>query len=607
MKNDMKKRILSAHLALILLLMLWCGTYFETKESQRQMEQLKASQSESGASNAVKVKRKLMYKAMHTPLGKYPETVTYTLGKIAGANNSNLPVGDTYENNAYTRYLKKILNIQNEDVFELQDGNTYEEAVNVAIEDRDIPDVLVVKGRDNLLRLIEAGLIEELTETYEECTTDTIKEMYESYGDSLLQSATVDGKLYAFPNTVIDDGTPLLWLRKDWIEKLGLKEPETVGEALEVIRAFVEQDAAGDGQTIGLACSTDVVAGADQTYGVDATFIHAGAMPCHWILDKNGNVVYGSVTQETKEALLKLHNLYEDEILDQRFLLRKTENIDDLLKTGHCGAIYGRWWAPNNPLSAAYNVDSNAEWKPYLLDKEQVNETQKISVFESYDQWMYVVARSSVPDDTEKSSVYAGLRTFGEKSGNEKVKIHGSGSFFVDDTIHDGAEQKSFFLGWFLWIFQNIIDVFYLFPEIFFRDCFRQGGGCKHAVQFFLQALPFFGEPFFVCSVFLQCINPIFKSHLHAGFADGQMVKSLLQPLDGLIVFLLLLSIADCEGEVHAGKDIIEVAVDGPLCFGNCDRVGAFMEAFCIFPALKVRTRCAPGRYRHRSTAYGAL
>ena len=93
MKNDMKKRILSAQLALILLLMLWCGTYFETKESQRQMEQLEASQSESGASNAVEVKRKLMYKAMHTPLGKYPETVTYTLGKIAGANNSNLPVG----------------------------------------------------------------------------------------------------------------------------------------------------------------------------------------------------------------------------------------------------------------------------------------------------------------------------------------------------------------------------------------------------------------------------------------------------------------------------------------------------------------------------------
>ena len=30
-----------------------------------------------------------------TPLGKYPETVEYTLGKISGANNSNLPIGDT--------------------------------------------------------------------------------------------------------------------------------------------------------------------------------------------------------------------------------------------------------------------------------------------------------------------------------------------------------------------------------------------------------------------------------------------------------------------------------------------------------------------------------
>ena len=48
------------------------------------MKQSDASQSESGAGEAAEGKRKLMYEAMHTPLGKYPETVTYTLGKIAG-------------------------------------------------------------------------------------------------------------------------------------------------------------------------------------------------------------------------------------------------------------------------------------------------------------------------------------------------------------------------------------------------------------------------------------------------------------------------------------------------------------------------------------------
>lgn len=43
MKNDRKKRILSAQLVLILLMILWCGTCFESKESQRQMEQSDAS------------------------------------------------------------------------------------------------------------------------------------------------------------------------------------------------------------------------------------------------------------------------------------------------------------------------------------------------------------------------------------------------------------------------------------------------------------------------------------------------------------------------------------------------------------------------------------
>ena len=56
--------------------------------------------------------------------------------------------------------------------------------------------------------------------------------------------------------------------------------------------------------------------------------------------------------------------LYEEGILDSRFLLRKPENIDELIKEGLCGAVFGRWWAPNNPLSISYSADHTAEWKP---------------------------------------------------------------------------------------------------------------------------------------------------------------------------------------------------------------------------------------------------
>lgn len=340
------------------------------------------------ADNTAKTKEKRWERAEHSAFGEYPETVTYTLGKISGSKNSNLPVGDTYENNAYTRYLKKMLNIQNQDVFELEDGSTYEQAVEMAIQDKEIPDVLVVKGKDTLNQLVEQNLVEDLSSVYEECTTERIKEMYKSYGTSLLDSATFDGKLYAFPDTVIDHGSMLLWLRSDWMEKLGVQEPTTLDEGMDIIRQFVEHDMAGNHKTIGIACSTNLVSESSSTYGVDPIFTEMGSMPGKWVLQQDGSVVYGSVTSQTKDALAYLHELYENGTIDSRFLLRKTENLNQMIAAGNCGAVFGMWWAPNNPLSSTSRSDESAVWKPYLLTSKK-----QLQTLESYKDWQYVVVR----------------------------------------------------------------------------------------------------------------------------------------------------------------------------------------------------------------------
>lgn len=344
-----------------------------------------SAKSGSGASSAGDKDK--LEKAEHTPYGKYPKTVTYTLGKISGANHANLPVGATYEDNAYTRYLKNMLNIQNKDVFELEDGSTYEQAVEMEIEDNNIPDVLVIKGRDTLKRLVEKGMVEDLSEVYKECTTDRIKEMYKSYGDGLLDSATFDGKLYAFPDTVIDNGAMLLWMREDWIKDLKLSDPKSMSDAMDIIRHFKESDMAGDGSTVGLALSTELVSGSSSTYGADPIFTEFGAVPGKWTLDKDGNVVYGSVMSETKAALTYLSELYKNGTLDSHFLLRRTENLDKLVAQGKCGALFGNWWAPNNPLCTTSRGDKSAVWKPYLLTGP------KRTTLETYNDRLYVVVR----------------------------------------------------------------------------------------------------------------------------------------------------------------------------------------------------------------------
>ena len=86
-------------------------------------------------------------KSSTTPYGKYPELVTYTLGQMSGANNSNLPAGNTYEDSAYTRYLKEILNVQNENAY-MEQEDRYDEYVNVLVNDHTLPDVLVVSDRE---------------------------------------------------------------------------------------------------------------------------------------------------------------------------------------------------------------------------------------------------------------------------------------------------------------------------------------------------------------------------------------------------------------------------------------------------------------------------
>lgn len=330
-------------------------------------------------------------KAENTPYGKYPELVTYTLGQMSGPNNSNLPEGNTYEDNAYTRYLRKMLNIQNESVH-MEREERYDEYVNILVKDHTLPDVLVVSDRETLHELVENDLVADLTDVYKSCTSPRIKEMYDSYGGELLEGGMFDGRLMAIPETVIDHGPCLLWLRKDWMEELDLAEPKTLEEAFTIIEEFKKNRMGTEPgeEPIGLLCDTSLVGTTSTNYSVEPVFDSFGAFPQRWLMDEYGGVVYGSVTGETKEALGYLNQLYERGILDTDFALRAQNNLRDIVVEGKCGAFFGLWWTPNNPLMDTYDRDGTAEWEPYYLTEDALNGSQRFTTFRDN---KYVVVR----------------------------------------------------------------------------------------------------------------------------------------------------------------------------------------------------------------------
>ncbi len=339
-----------------------------------------------------------MEEARTTPFGAYPETIEYTLGKMTSVNNSNMPENDTYTDNAYTRYIKSVINVQNVDVFEANDSQ-YDTNVSMVISMGSLPDIMVVSSQDEVEQLVGAGLIEDLTESYNNCISDRIRKMYESYGDSLKDMVTYDGKIMALPETNITDGPNLVWLRKDWMDKLGLSEPHTIDDVVNIVKHFISEDpgnngvdASGKPNTVGLAVDTDVTGecGYSSEFLLDIIFACFGAYPKQWIMNDDGEIVYGSVTDEAKEALSYINSLYNQGVIDNDFLLRTSTNICELIENGLCGSFFGPWWAPNNPLANAVSRNPDADWQPYLIATDSDGTTSYHSQNPCY---KYVVVR----------------------------------------------------------------------------------------------------------------------------------------------------------------------------------------------------------------------
>ncbi|MEC0128924.1 extracellular solute-binding protein [Paenibacillus pabuli] len=308
------------------------------------------------------------------PFGKYEQAITLTYGKEVDPTDKSLPAGDTPENNQYSRYVKDNLNIDTKVTWQAATGTNYEQKVNLAISSNDLPDALVVK--DTQLRaMVKAGQLEDLTDAFNRYASPAMKSYMEKTNGVSAEAVTFDGKMYAIPSIQVhSDGVHQMWIRKDWLDKLGLEPPKTMEELENVAKAFVEQDPDGNGQndTIGIAGQqnggrlyANFLESTNNTYGLDPIFGAYKAYPGYWLKDDSGNPVYGSILPETKEALGKLRDMYANGLIDKELGIRKSAS--EPVVNGNAGIFFAPWWMGYGPLPDAIKNDPEANWQAYLL------------------------------------------------------------------------------------------------------------------------------------------------------------------------------------------------------------------------------------------------
>lgn len=290
----------------------------------------------------------------------YEETVVFSKGVGNDYSWANFKEGDDITHNGYVRYVKEQLNVEPVIKWEVA-PNDEKQKISLAIASGDIPDVMSV-DRTIFKQLVDNDLVEDMTDAYEKCISPFLREQYDQYGETLFKHVTVNGRMMGIPGTRITDLHSILWVRQDWLDKLGLEYPKTVDEIEAVAKAFIEQDPGGNGEgkTIGLTCVDTLYAGYGSQYSFDTLFSAMHAYPGNW-MEKDGSAVYGSIQPEMKPALERLSKLYADGILDKEFAIRKTEDYKSLLSSGKLGIVIGGMWGPDGVLDCVVN-NPEADW-----------------------------------------------------------------------------------------------------------------------------------------------------------------------------------------------------------------------------------------------------
>ena len=301
-----------------------------------------------------------------TAFKPYDETITMTIGRTA-MPSLELPDGHDMEHNKYLDYIKEKLNVEVSYDW-IVDSSMYNQKVNLAINSGDLPDVMIVTNKGQLQQLVENDLVADLTGLAEEYFSDYILDIYNSYADKGLNSCTFDGKVYAIPNLEAGYSFSYLWVRKDWIDALGAEIPHTLDEVVALAKLFMEKDPGGNGEgkTIGIAVNTRVAGVYNNLGNIDPIFHYFGSFPRQWVRGEDGKLTYGTVTDETKQAMAFVADLYKEGVLDKEFAVRTSDDFNALLLSGKCGIFFGPWWMPDWPLPTAKVNNPDCDWIPVL-------------------------------------------------------------------------------------------------------------------------------------------------------------------------------------------------------------------------------------------------
>ncbi|GIP31864.1 extracellular solute-binding protein [Paenibacillus sp. J2TS4] len=300
--------------------------------------------------------------AIADPTAKYDPPIEVTT--VRAVSNIQFDDGETIDHNAvYDAYEQDLgIKIKNKWV-----SDKYSEKLKISIASNDIPDFFKVSASE-LQQLYEADMIMDLTEVFEQYATQTTKDWFRLDGGRQLSTATFDNQLMAIPATDNPyNSSNYLWIRQDWLDKLGLPAPQTMQDVLNIAKEFAVKDPGGSGKNYAFAINGSFIKGG--AYDLQGFFNGYHAHPGIWVKDDDGKLIYGTIMPEMKEALKQLQELYNAGLIDPEFSVKDGDKVNELVAANQIGMAYGAFWLSIWPLQAAavQNKQLVQDWQAFPI------------------------------------------------------------------------------------------------------------------------------------------------------------------------------------------------------------------------------------------------
>jgi ABC-type glycerol-3-phosphate transport system substrate-binding protein len=198
-------------------------------------------------------------------------------------------------------------------------------------------------------------------------------------------SRVIDGKIYGVPRPGDPHNASFPAIRKDWLDKLGLIQPQTMEELFEVLKRFTTQDPDGSGKqdTIGLTGYTN-----EFGLGTLSWVEHAYTGNPARISIKDGKIVDHAVSNEETQALQWLARAYKDGLLDKEFAAVSSQQVSDKLRGNKAGL------ASLNINEAADLTADDSIWLPLAAVKAS-STSSSIAPWNTQGNGTYIVSKNA--------------------------------------------------------------------------------------------------------------------------------------------------------------------------------------------------------------------